>query len=74
MWVLEQRAALYVACYVPGPGALWAPPKPSPGRLEVLCLDQSGDLYDLLPETPEKKYRRISRLSSMKDWALKGIP
>lgn len=68
----ELRAALWPV-YAPWPETLEATLSHSPGWFEILWLDPSSDLCDLLPETPENKYRKISRLSSMKGWVLKGM-
>lgn len=64
-----------IASVCPWPAALWTPPEPFPSLdWNSPTWFQSGDLCDQLLETPERKYRKISRLSSMKDGAFKGIP
>lgn len=46
----------------------------SQASIGILQLNQSGDSCDQLLETPERKYRKISRLSFMNHWAFKEIP
>lgn len=64
----------FIALVCPWPLALWAPPE------RLLSLDWNSPTWSVrwlmwfASRNTREKYRKISRLSSMQDWALKGIP
>lgn len=67
VWWVENSTKPHPRPEAPEPFSSWF------GSFRFVC-QVSGDLCRLFPETPERKCKVISSLSSMKDQAENGIP